>query len=664
MSGIAGLFYRDGRFVTPHTLTTMLHTLAHRGPDAAHIWHAGPVGLAQCALWTTPESTQERQPVVYGDGQLILVADVRLDNRDDLARTLALPPAPAPLHTDADLILAAYEKWGADCPAHLVGDYAWTLWDGRIHTLLCARDHLGIRPFYYYQSPQIFAFASEAKALFCLPEIPRRLNELRIGHHLAMTIGDNTISFYQDILRLRPAHTLTITAQGEHLRRYWALDPGHQISLPSDEAYALAFRDLFTEAVRCRLRSQYPIGSLLSGGLDSSAITCVARDLLVQAGRPNLHTFSARYPATPQADEPEYIAAVGQTGHLQAHEIDQNQVSPLVDYVRIQELGDEPLTSPTIFLSWALQREGQRQGVRVMLDGLDGDTAVSHGYGYFIELARAGQWAEFATLAQAVAQHDNLPSVAALTYLYGLPVMQELAQQWRWGAFLRQAATLRRHLSVPWRLLYRQYGLKAAIPPAVLAAWQHWKGRPADVSPIPSLINPALVQRTGLAEELAHPQPLPRTAREEHYQTLIADLLPYSFELADRGGTAFGLEPRHPFSDRRLLEFCLALPATQKLSQGWVRLVLRRAMTGILPEMIQWRGGKRVNNAAITYGLTRWEGERLAQLVGQEAELLEPYVNISVLRQVYGRYLTYQRPDDEMQLWQALTLALWLRQNS
>jgi len=221
-------------------------------------------------------------------GNLVLTADACIDNRDELIVTivtLGLADRPPAEIADSQLILAAYEKWGEYCPEKLLGDFAFAIWDERKQVLFCARDHFGVKPFCYHQSEQFFVFASEIKALLCLPGVPCQLNEARVADYLEVLFEDKAMTFYQHILRLPPGHSITVGREETRLRSYWSLDPERELRLGSDEEYA--------EAMRCRLRSAFPIGSMLSGGLDSSSITCVARKLLAQNGGRRLHTFSA-----------------------------------------------------------------------------------------------------------------------------------------------------------------------------------------------------------------------------------------------------------------------------------------------------------------------------------------------------------------------------------
>ncbi len=195
-------------------------------------------------------------------------------------------PAPSDV-TDAELILRAYKRWGERSPEHLLGDFAFAIRDAHRDVLFCARDHFGVKPFYYHHAPgRLFCFASEIKGLLALAEVPRRLNETRVADYLVPLLEDKVITFYEEIVRLPPAHRMTVSRDGVRIEEYWALDPTREIRMKSGEEYAEAFREIFTEAVHCRLRSAFPVGSMLSGGLDSSSIVCVARKLIAKNGFP------------------------------------------------------------------------------------------------------------------------------------------------------------------------------------------------------------------------------------------------------------------------------------------------------------------------------------------------------------------------------------------
>lgn len=196
MSAIAGLYRRDGRPVDRAELERMTARLAHRGPDAAGAWIQGPVGLGHRMLWTTPESHQERLPLASDSGDVAITADARIDNRDELIAALGLSDRRGVGLTDSELISCAYARWGEDSPKRLIGDFAFALWDKRRQFLFCARDHSGVKPFYYHLSDRIFVLGSEIKALFSLETVPRQLNQVRVADHLAGLFEDESITFF------------------------------------------------------------------------------------------------------------------------------------------------------------------------------------------------------------------------------------------------------------------------------------------------------------------------------------------------------------------------------------------------------------------------------------------------------------------------------------
>ena len=277
MSGVVGIFARDGRPIESLDLQRMLAAIAHRGPDGSGVWLRGSTGLGHRMLWTTPESLRERLPFADETGGLVITADARIDNREELIRLLDLEDRPRASISDSQLILRSYEKWGRRCPEKLLGDFAFAIWDSRLQAVFCARDHLGVKPFTYHSSERLFAFGSEIQAVLCAPVTPRRINEQRIADYLVPIFEDKSITLYQDIFRLPAAHRMTVWADRVEKDCYWSLDPSREMPALSDGDYAEGFREIFSEAVRARSRCPLPVGAMLSGGLDSSSIACSAR---------------------------------------------------------------------------------------------------------------------------------------------------------------------------------------------------------------------------------------------------------------------------------------------------------------------------------------------------------------------------------------------------
>lgn len=671
MSGIVGIVSLNHHAVSATDLTCMLEVLAHRGPDGCQNWVRGEVGLGHRMLWTTPESLLETLPLVSPAGDLVLTADARIDNREALFEELEFGDRPLEKISDSEFILAAYQKWGIDCPQHLLGAFAFALWDASQQWLFCARDHLGVKPFYYYhQVHQAFVFASEIKALLALPQVPRTLNEVRLGDYIALMMNDKTLTSYQDVLRLPAAHSLLLTDSEVKTWSYWSLNPHYELKLDSDEAYAETFRQLFTEAVRCRLRSSFPLGSHLSGGLDSSSITCVARQLLTESEGASLHTFSNIFDAVTECDERSYINAVLEQGGLTPHYVQADQFGPLSDTAAIWNYEDEALLGPSHSYPWHLNQATQQAGVRVVLDGLDGDTTISHGFVRLAELARQGSWNTFCTEVEGLAKNfGNSPR--SLLKRYGYPTLQAWGVTWQWLPLVNAIRIIHARLGLSRKRLWMECGfqpwashLKQHLP------WHTPKINAAQTNPekviYPNMVNPSFAAKIDLERRILdceQPVASSLTAREEHWRALTHGILSFVLEQLDRCAAAFSLEMRHPFMDKRLIEFCLSLPAEQKLNQGWSRMILRRALTDILPAEVQWRGGKANMTPNFLHGLLVRDRQQLDDVIANQLEPLEPYVNLNVLQASYQRLISGRKTknEDNMTVWRAVILTLWLQ---
>lgn len=670
MNSIAGIYRFDGRAADPALLERMLASLPPAMAGPLSVWQAGPVGLA------VRRPARAAAPAPFSGTGYPIAADARIDNRDEVGARLGLDAARLAAMSDAALIAAGYAAWGHDVPAHLAGDYAFALWDAAHGRLFCARDHFGLRPLYYHLGPQCFVFASDLHGVLACPEVAHRLDEVRIGFHLAVVVADKTSTFYQDVKRLAPAHSLQVGAQGAaSIRRYWRLDAaplppaatGIQAATGASatgDAYAAAFRRLFVQAVACRLPESGPVGVLLSGGLDSTAVACTAR-VLAQPGGEVLRSYSAIFDQTPECDERAYIAETLQQGGVEPCFVAVEAQSPLAQIDNMLAATGEPFSSPTFYILWQLYQAAHAQGTTLLLDGIDGDTAVYHGDAYLAELARAGRWDEFFDQAHKL-QTRGHHTVDGLMKRYGEPYLRDLACAWRWRAWACAVRALSPYTDASRRRMVAYYGLRP-LARQYRARVGRAFGQGA-LSRRPSIVGARLWQETELAERLAahtaQTGRAPASAQEEHARLLEAPLLAHVFELSSHAGRAFGIDTRHPFADRRLVEFCYALPGAHKLIDGWTRPMVRQGLAGILPEAVRLRGGKAENSAAVTKALRRQDAAMLDQVMAHSRQALAPYADLPALTEAYRRYRHSGNRQDEMLVWQAATLALWLQRGA
>jgi asparagine synthase (glutamine-hydrolysing) len=628
MSGIVGVFDLAGQEVAALTIEGMAASLAHRGPDGTGHWRGGEAALGHCALHTTPEARHETLPLRIEDGSLVLTCDARIDNRAELllqlrqeieqvlAGTTNQPPAPEGVVGDSVLILAAYKKWGRACPKYLLGDFAFAVWDNVLGEMFCARDHVGVKPLYYFHAPgEAFVFGSEIKALFQAAGVPRRVSEKRIGEYLISALDDPEATFYERIKRLPAAHTLAVSLGGFHTERYWKA-AAQQLELGSDDEYDARFRELLFEAVRCRLRGpdgdagRTGVGSFLSGGLDSSAVSCVARDVR-GADCGELAVFSSVFDSTPECDERAWINSVLSGGGMEPHWIDGDSRSTLMGLESVLWHQDEPFVAPNLCATRVHYQAARESGVRVVLDGHGGDETIGYGYKRLAELARASQWRALRHEMNALRQHGFLD-----------------ARDARVGRVIWNCVS-RRHR--PLRVLARvNEAVRKRLPRGKAAAQEEenpsWR----------ALVNPGFAAREHLEERSQQAQASdPQTARTdaEHHAHIVNDALQgLAFETLNKVAASEGVEARYPLWDKRVVEFCLSLPAEHKLRDGWSRLILRRALGGVLPEDIRWRTSKADFAPAALRGLRRHEKERLDRSIQRGFGAAQAYINVEEAR--------------------------------
>ena len=594
MSGFAGIVRLDGAPVTSDALERMLRTIAHRGA-----------------------------PATARDGDLTIAADVRLDNRAELLSLLD----PGAETDDAALILSAYRKWGAACASRLEGDFAFAIQDARTRTLFAARDPFGVKPFVYALLPgKLFAFASQARALLALDEIPRDVDEKRMADFLALYFDEPERTFYRALRRLPGGCTLTLRDGRITIERYWSPEHVRALRLRGpdrDAQYAEGFREHFVRAVRERMRVANPadLGAMLSGGLDSTSIACIARDELRASGGEPLPAFSWIFSDSMDADEREYQQAAIAAGGMRPITLDSAQLdaSPWTDIDAL--LPDGPPYAPNHYLNGMAARQARDIGVRVLLDGTGGDSTISRGRARFVEL-----------------------------FFRGRPVT--LARELR-------ALASRRGTSESLPRLFLGNVAAQLMPPSLLAFALRLRGRRPTGDPALKLLTPRMAQLTG-ASSARHPWFL--SARQEHIAQLSSPMLADGLELLDRSMAMHGVEGRYPFFDRRLAEYCLSLPADQKLANGYSRIVARRALEGVVPDKVLWRAGKGLPGVHVIPALRRSRAI-LDDLFVRDPSAIEPYVDIDVLRASYTDLLS-ERPIDfrtVIRLWSAAVLARWLR---
>ncbi len=582
MSGIVGLYSHDGAPVAEPILARMTGAMAFRGPDAQRTWIQGPVGFGHALLKTTWESVHERQPcsVPHVLDDVWIVADARLDARGDLVHELMHRPGAASRAdvsnaTDCELILRAYRAWGEDCVSHLAGDFAFAIWDGRVNRLYCARDHFGVKPFYYTHQGNTFAFSNTLNCLRLHPAVSNRLNQLAVADFLLFELNQTPgTTTFADIRRLRPAHTLTVSEAGVRFRRYWTL-PTNQYVYRRPTDYVERFKELFDASVRDRLRTSRA-AALMSGGLDSPSIVATAKKVAFESSTPlTIHAHTMVYDRLMPDRERHYSGLVADYLGVPIHYL------PVDDY-RFFDCWDQPdlpRPEPTPGALERMERDFFARAAstaRVAFSGDGGDAVQCPPHGYLAALLKRGRLGTVARSAMHLCRTTGrIPRIGirfTIRQMLGAPKRETLPYpEWLNPDF------------------EHEYQLR-----------ERWRS----------------VQNPTTAPGESHPRPEARAFLNQPYWT-------FWFEMQDPGATREALEIRYPFFDIRLLDFMLGVPPIPWCVE---KNILRVAMIGHLPEEVR----VRPKTPLVSDGYS----ERRAQIAGTPyapSRELERFVDVQKL---------------------------------
>jgi len=524
VSAICGLFDTSGAPVDASIVTTMSLASRYRGPDGIHTWINGNVGLGQLLMATTPEARAEAKPLEHSLTGSVVVFDGRLDNRESLVSQLNVTRARARGISDMELVLLAWLAWGEDCPEKLLGDFAFAIFDGVRRRLFCARDISSNRAFYYCYKAGKLIFGTTVSQVLAHPEVPAEPNEAMVAELLTGLHLSRTESLYRDIQRLPAAHGMRVDSRGVHIKRYWHPLRIRPIRYPRFAEYAAHFEEIFTDAVRCRLRSDNGVAITLSGGKDSPSIAGMAQTLFRQegAGR-TLTSYSLTYPGRP-CDESALIADVVAMWDLDAHDVPFETFSELPDWGSQSQLTRDLPEFPTFSALSGAQRHSVSKGRRVWLSGT-GSQSVSGGNEFpYLGLVREGNFNRLAS--EFGKQKKSFGTGYALWHLLACLAWPMLPRSSR-----RQVQAARHSM------------------------------------PVSGFLSDSLLHTVGFKQRFAaslDAHDFDDLAEWAVHQSAFAAERAYLQESYDRLNALNGIEERHPFEDRRLVEFALGVPSHVK----------------------------------------------------------------------------------------------------
>jgi len=617
MSGIAGVIHLDGGPVDVLALHRMGEALALRGPDGVSYWHSGPVGFAHAQFWTTPESLHEQQPLCSPDGRLWLTFDGRIDNREEILQSLRSHGVTPFDHTDPGLILAAYRLWETECLQRIVGDFAFALWDQRDRKLWCARDPIGIRPFFYVHARKCFLFASDIQSLLTHPAVTLAINEGVVAEYLAFALSSRDETLYRDIQRLPSSSTLSLTCDGDLRLTSWWRPDFSSICYRSDAEYAEHFTHLLEQSVSARMRVHGGWGCQLSGGLDSSTVAATAQTLLDRAGAGlRVQTFSTVAPGRPW-DESDYVGDTAAFCNLETHCLPPVHVGLSFyreEAARYREFPGFPNAAP---LFAGVYRAARDRSVRVLLAGHGGNHLLEGDLSHLADFAMQGSLVQLAR----VGRND--------WEIYG--------GVGNWYAFVIRKTLLN-------------------LAPMKLRAWRTGQNL---IREIP--LSAGYIRRTQLADRIqACPRPdvsdFDSWAQRSIFHKLQDGEMLRAQEIMDRICSRHGIEERHPFLDRRVVEFCLRIPEDQRQRGTFWKWVIRIAMRNKLPASVLQRNRQAEFSEFFRNAVS--EPEARSILAALPSLTRTDWIDISRVRAILSdRELSAHLA---IKMWMFLGIELWL----
>lgn len=631
MSGLCGIVNLDGAPVSAATLALMAGAAGHRAPDGLTYWTGPKAGLAQLARHFTPESEHECQPLTGMSGRVVLVADARIDNRDDLIAALGKDGAPAGrAATDLHLVLAAYERWGHDCARHLLGDFSFAVWDARDMRLFAARDVMGARGFYYRVEPARVLFGTEVKQILADPAVPARIFEPALGLWLLADSGPLDWTFYEGIAQLPPGHALLADASGVRVWKYWDIDPGHRIVYRDDNEYAQHLLDLFEKAVWCRLRSSRPVGIWLSGGLDSGSVASMAgrlRELHANNGYPPLRAYCYAYESLKEADERHISDLIASRYGMPVTPVPVERAWPLKDHLAHAPDRDDPCVGPyqpAVELGLGMARA---DGMGGMLSGTHGDHMMGGSVYEYTDMFLSGRWL---ALWRDLLAHSRRTGDSTMSNAWH-KVLRPIAAE------VTPLASAVRKVKRPIRRVLRR--------PGTLPQW----------------VRPDFARRIGLDELrcLGTLQPKGRGyGRRQRYRKIFGPVERNNVTVLERTCARFGLERLDPWGDRRIAEFVLAVPPAVLCRAGEQKRLARLAMRGLMPEKARCSAGKIYPTALYELGTRLKERSTVLGLLTNSRLAALGYVDAALLRRHFETSTTEEEADG---FWPALAAEMWLR---
>jgi asparagine synthase (glutamine-hydrolysing) len=668
MCGIAGYISLSSTIEDNNVIVRMTNTLRHRGPDdegyvlanidsgtlttwagkdtrkdtASSGFNYTPkyrvdsdkfrsekvnIALGHRRLSILDLSPSGHQPMCNKDGTIWIVYNGEIYNYIELREELENKGHTFVSKSDTEVLIYSYEEWGEECVHRFNGMWAFTILDLNKKSLFASRDRTGVKPFYYHYDGKTFIFASEIKAL--LNVVPLGINNgvvwdylvLRTNHHFSET-------FYEGIMELEPSHSLSLRLSGElKEKRYWKPNVNYELGKFSKEElgrYTKELLPLIENAVELRLRSDVPVGSCLSGGLDSSTIVAVANKFLVkEAGACALgekqKTFTSSFDDEVY-DERKYANIVASKCKVEQHYIFPSAEGLISEIEKVMQIQEEPFISSSIYAQYKVMEKVRDVGVKVLLDGQGGDELFGGYYSYyFLNLVNL---IKLCRLYEFVGEWRSMNRVARFGNIYQI------------YAFVKEASRL---FPLKVQLFMRDLAIREIefIDTDFLNSYKERARRWLET-----------ISEASLGKRL--------------HADLIAYNLKGLLRYEDRNSMFFSIEARTPYADDyRLMEFMLSIPNCYKVREGWTKYIMRKTVEGLIPDEICWRKDKM----GFVTPETKWLKKLLMEKKNELLTVNDHFFKKDHFRKQITNYLQSDKEHFTLsRIWRVINVEMWLSQ--
>lgn len=624
MCGIVGITSLGKENSLKSLVLAMNETIIHRGPDGDGIYQSEHVCLGHRRL-AIIDPEHGKQPLATTDGRFIVTFNGEIYNYLELRRELITLGYPIQSYSDTEIIPYAYQHWGKQCVNHFRGMFAFALWDRDKKELFCARDRVGIKPFYYFNNGEYFVFASEIKAILASGLVDANISQQGLQDYITFQFCLHNDTLFADIFKLPPAHHLTVKQRNGHLEveieEYWQVN--YQVDYGHDEKY---YTDnllyLLEDSINLHLRSDVPVGAHLSGGLDSTTVACLAAK---HTGTHQLKTFTGAFREGLEFDETEYAKAVARDINADYYEtyISGDNFAKILPKL-IYHM-DEPLAGPGLIPQYYVSKLASEQ-VKVVLGGQGGDELYVGYARYFVAYLEK-------CLASAIwpDQVKLDPGLSLAAIAPNLPLLQNykpmLKYFWQNGTF---DADDKRYF----RLTDRREGSEHMFNPDIFANFNGFE-RFAQVfnqANTDSMINKML-----------------------HFDLKAS--LPALLHVEDRTSMAVSIESRVPLLDHKIIEFLATVPAQLKFADGKTKHLFRETIKNIIPAKILNRTDKKGFPVPLNHWIKGEAKEFVEDLLFSQTTINRGIFNQTALQSLYRN-----NPQFSRSLWGAICLELWFRE--